>query len=163
MRRRQLHDSTLTLKSSQAFHAKVRQANTIPLHSWVRIATLKRPFEKEASFRANSLALFKVIKIRYPTKQDGGTLSPYYFLQDLEGNDIQGAFRKNELIPLKNKKNWPDQEGYKFTISEWVRKTYDKTRFLIRLAEYPTNYFREVEKKDLKHYRYLPTVKSRPL
>jgi len=160
MRRKQVHDMTLTRKNSDAFKAKVRRLNKIPLHSWVRIATLKRPFEKEASFKANSLALFKIVKLRYPRRQDG-TTSPYFFLQDLEGNNIQGAFRKNELIPLL-KHHWPDQPGYKFTISEWVRKRYDKRKYLIRLAEFPPDYFREIEKKDFKHYRYLPSVKSRP-
>lgn len=113
------------------FRKKVEALEDLGLGTYVRISRLGRQFQKEASRKSYSLEIFRIIKLRPPTLEDAPCTTYYYFIKDMQGEEIRGAFKRNELMKVSPQ---PDASGFKFTITEWSRKKNDRQKYIIKLG-----------------------------
>lgn len=130
-----MRNEQIVVRATQAdrekFRKKVEALEDLGLGNYVRISRLGRQFQKEASRKSYSLEIFRIIKLRPPTLEDAPCVSYYYFIEDMQGEEIRGAFKRNELMKVSPH---PNSEGFKFTITEWNRKKTDRQKYIIKIG-----------------------------
>ena len=109
------------------------QKKSLPLGATVRLVGSSRTAAFAKGYLAhNTLEIFKIRKI--DTSQPVTT----YFVEDLNGKDIEGSFYANELVPVKAPETYP---------IDIIRRRGNQYR--VRFRGYDSSFDQWVNKKDL--------------